>query len=49
MQLTRRDIIRYGAVALVGARAGLAAEEGTEVNDIHSQLNQTPRVHRASV
>jgi FAD/FMN-containing dehydrogenase len=41
MQLTRRDIIRYGAVALVGARAGLAAEESTEVNDIHSQLNRT--------
>jgi FAD/FMN-containing dehydrogenase len=45
MQLTRRDIIRYGAVALVGARAGLAAEEGTEVNDIHSQLNRTRVAH----
>jgi len=41
MQLTRRDILRYSAAALVAARVGTAAEEGAEVNDVHSQLNAT--------
>lgn len=34
-------MIRYGAAALVAARASGAAEEAVEVNDIHSQLNRT--------
>jgi len=41
MQLTRRDVLRYTAAALVAARVGTAAEEGAEVNDVHSQLNAT--------
>ena len=44
MLTTRRDMIRYGAMALAGAATsdiGLAADEETEVNDIHSQLNRT--------
>ena len=41
MQPTRRDILRYSAAALVAARVGTAAEEGAEVNDVHSQLNST--------
>src|SRR5258708_3607391 len=38
---TRRDLIRYGAAALAASRTGIAIEGGTEVNDIHSQLNRT--------
>jgi hypothetical protein len=37
-------MIRYGAVALAASATsniGLAADEETEVNDIHSQLNRT--------
>jgi FAD/FMN-containing dehydrogenase len=41
MQPTRRDFIGYGALALAAVRAGIAAEESAEVNDIHSQLNRT--------
>ncbi len=41
MQPTRRDLIRYGAAALAVARSGVAAEAETEVNDVHSQLNDT--------
>lgn len=41
MQPTRRDIICYGGLALASARAAIAAEEGTYVNDVHSQLNRT--------
>jgi FAD/FMN-containing dehydrogenase len=45
MQPNRRDIFRYGAAAFA-ARAGIA-EEGVEVNDVHSQLNRT-RVARVT-
>src|SRR5438045_456795 len=41
MQPSRRDILRYSAAALVAARVARAAEEGAEVNDVHSQLNAT--------
>ena len=41
MQPTRRDIIRYGALALASARVGAAADEEPQVNDVHSQLNCT--------
>ena len=41
MQATRRDLFRYAAAALAGARACLPANEDAEVNDIHSQLNRT--------
>src|SRR5829696_2296091 len=41
MQLNRREILRYGALTLASARGSTAAEEGVEVNDIHSQLNRT--------
>jgi hypothetical protein len=41
MQPTRRDVIGYGALALASMRAGIAAEESAEVNDIHSQLDLT--------
>lgn len=41
MQPTRRDIILYGALALASMPAGATAEEGAEVNDVHSQMNRT--------
>src|ERR1700675_3039118 len=41
MQPTRRSVIGYGALALASVRAGIAAEECAEVNDVHSQLNST--------
>ena len=41
MRPSRRDIIRYGALTLAGVRAAHAAEDETEVNDVHSQLNRT--------
>ncbi len=41
MQPTRRDIIRYGALALFSRSARAAEEPGTEVNDVHAQLNCT--------
>jgi len=34
-------VIRYGAAALVAARAAGATQEDVEVNDVHSQLNRT--------
>lgn len=34
-------MIRYGAAALVAARAAGATQEDVEVNDVHSQLNRT--------
>ncbi|MBV9679433.1 MAG: FAD-binding oxidoreductase [Acidobacteriaceae bacterium] len=41
MQPTRRDIIRYSALTFAAARTRIKADERTEVNDVHSQLNRT--------
>ena len=41
MQISRRNMIRYGAAALTGVRAESAAGDDAIVNDVHSQLNET--------
>src|SRR5215468_8002837 len=39
--ITRRNLLKASAAAWVGSRFGLAADNSTLVNDIHSQLNET--------